>query len=71
MSNQLMPIDNETMLELAKTAGKVATKPIIVLKDVTINIHNASTRNGLGISGLIVWMSFLSLIVYMAINFKG
>jgi len=71
MSNQLMPIDNETMLELAKTAGKVATKPIIVLKDVTINIHNASTRNGLGISGLIVWMSFLSLIVYIAINFKG
>ena len=71
MSNQLMPIDNDTMLELAKTAGKVATKPIVILKDVTINIHNASTRNGLGISGLIVWMSFLSLIVYMAINFKG
>lgn len=71
MNNQLMPIDSEAIAKMAEVAGKVATKPIVILKDVTINIHNASTRNGLGIAGLVVWMSFLSLVVYIAINFKG
>lgn len=64
MNNQLMPIDSEALQKFAEVAGKVATKPIVILKDVTINIHNTSTRNGLGVTGLFVWFAVLGVAVY-------